>query len=87
MKFAHSKGTQVKLPLCALSGDGRRAISASDDRTLKVWDLGTGKCIATFTSDDRLACCAFSDSLNIILAGDAGGHVHFLRLEEAKSKG
>jgi WD40 repeat protein len=80
------EGHSGEVTAVALSGDGRRAISASDDRTLKVWDLGTGKCIATFTADEKVACCAFSDRLNMILAGDAGGQVHFLRLEEPKSK-
>jgi WD40 repeat protein len=27
----------------ALSGDGRRAVSASDDNTLKVWDVESGR--------------------------------------------
>jgi WD40 repeat protein len=27
----------------ALSGDGRRAVSASYDQTLKVWDVETGE--------------------------------------------
>ena len=27
--------------------DGRRVVSASDDKTLKVWDVATGKCVAT----------------------------------------
>ena len=27
--------------------DGRRVVSASDDKTLKVWDVATGKCLAT----------------------------------------
>ena len=27
--------------------DGRRAVSASYDGTLKVWDVATGKCVAT----------------------------------------
>ena len=27
--------------------DGRRVVSASDDGTLKVWDVATGECVAT----------------------------------------
>ena len=27
--------------------DGRRVVSASGDETLKVWDVATGKCVAT----------------------------------------
>ena len=30
-----------------MSTDGRRAVSASDDKTLKVWDLETGRAIRT----------------------------------------
>ncbi|MDB6174113.1 MAG: afsR [Chthoniobacteraceae bacterium] len=29
----------------AVSADGRRAVSASDDETLRVWDLETGRCL------------------------------------------
>ena len=31
----------------AVSPDGRRAVSASDDKTLKVWDLETGRELRT----------------------------------------
>jgi len=27
--------------------DGRRVVSGGDDGTLKVWDVATGKCVAT----------------------------------------
>jgi len=70
----------------ALSGDGQIAVSASSDNTLKVWDLETGTCLATFTCDGAVWCCAFSEALNLILAGDAGGHLHFLRLIEPRPK-
>ena len=31
----------------AVTPDGRRAVSASEDRTLKVWDLEQGALLAT----------------------------------------
>jgi WD40 repeat protein len=64
----------------AVSADGRRAVSASEDRTLKVWDLETGALVATFTCDAAARCCAFAGARRIV-AGDAGGRVHFLSLE------
>jgi WD40 repeat protein len=65
----------------AVSADGGLAVSASDDHTLKVWDLETGKALATFTADAALFCCAFA-SHQTIIAGDQGGHLHFLKIEE-----
>ncbi|MFB3082536.1 MAG: WD40 repeat domain-containing protein, partial [Gammaproteobacteria bacterium] len=32
----------------AITADGRRVVSASEDKTLKVWDLETGALICTF---------------------------------------
>jgi WD40 repeat protein len=68
----------------ALSRDGQRAVSASWDNTLKVWDVETGEVTATFTCDGAAYCCAFIGDR--VVAGDAGGHVHFLRLEEPNRK-
>jgi WD40 repeat protein len=65
----------------AVTPDGRRAVSASQDRTLKLWDLDTGGNIATFHCDASAHCCAFADGRRIV-AGDEGGRVYFLALEE-----
>jgi WD40 repeat protein len=70
----------------AVTGDGR-AVSASWDCTVKLWNLETGEVLATFTCDAAANCCTLSDALNLIVAGDDGGHLHFLRLEEPKAKG
>jgi WD40 repeat protein len=61
--------------------DGKRAVSASDDSTLKLWDLETGVALATFHCDASAACCAIADA-HTVIAGDAGGRLHFLRIEE-----
>jgi WD40 repeat protein len=47
----------------ALNGDGRRAVSASDDHTLKVWDVDSGREVRTLEGH--------SDSVNgVALSGD-----------------
>jgi WD40 repeat protein len=47
----------------ALSGDGRRAVSASSDQTLKVWDVETGQALRTLAGH--------TDSVNgVALSGD-----------------
>src|ERR1035437_2630122 len=56
----------------AVTPDGKRAVSASRDHTLKVWDLDTGLVIATFHCDGSAQCCAFVDDHRIV-AGDGGG--------------
>ncbi len=69
----------------AFMSNGRLAISASHDKTLKVWDIKTGGIITSFRGDDSLhACTVLPDGVTIIV-GDATGRVHFLRLEEGKS--
>jgi WD40 repeat protein len=65
----------------AVTRDGRRAISASEGKTLKLWNLQEGNVIATFYCDDTPRCCAFADDDRVV-AGDDGGRVYFLSLEE-----
>ena len=44
--------------------DGRRVVSGSSDNTLKVWDVATGKCVATLQGhSDWVRCgvrCTFA---------------------------
>jgi WD40 repeat protein len=43
--------------------DGRRALSASADKTLKLWDLETGNPLAAFTADSDLFARTMAGSI------------------------
>jgi WD40 repeat protein len=70
----------------AATAHGRRAVSASYDHTLRVWELYTGLLIAAFHCDGPAFCCAFAHEQRIV-AGDAGGRVYILSLEESGARG
>jgi WD40 repeat protein len=55
---------------CEFSPDGRRIVSASRDRTLKLWDVQTGAELATLAGHTReVIACAFSpDGTGIVSA-------------------
>jgi WD40 repeat protein len=62
----------------AVAKDGSRAVSASEDNSLKVWDLECTKCISTFTTEHPLQCCAIDPEGLTVAAGDISGRVHIL---------
>ncbi len=66
-----------------MAPDGCRAVSASDDQTLRLWDLKSGKEIATFTDEDNMASCALLRKTDGRLLPATPGRVHFLRFVEA----
>ncbi len=66
----------------AVSRDGRYIASAGDDHALFLWDIEEGKRVSSFYADHPLTRCIFTiDGLRVI-AGDAGGGVHFLKIDE-----
>lgn len=65
----------------AVTPDGRLAVSASDDHTSRVWRLRDGTLLATFTGEGVGRSCAVASDRSAIVAGDALGRVHVLRLE------
>lgn len=36
---------------------GKYLLSASDDKTLKIWDLKTGRCMKTLEAHDHFVTC------------------------------
>ncbi|KAI8149226.1 WD40-repeat-containing domain protein [Fennellomyces sp. T-0311] len=56
----------------AFSNDGRRFLSASYDRNIKLWDTETGQCIRTFSTGKIPYCVTFNpdeDKQNVFLTG------------------
>ena len=51
-------GHESAVSALALSSDGRRALSAGWDGTLKLWDLASGDCLRTFKADGRMVTAA-----------------------------
>ncbi len=64
---------------CAIDSDGKQAISASLDSTLKLWDLKSKNCLATYFCNGEVTFCAMSPYGQMIVAGDQAGFLHFLR--------
>jgi len=50
------KGHLSAVTCVAISPDGRRVVSGSRDKTLKVWDVATGKCLATLKGHSNSVC-------------------------------
>ena len=85
---ARLTGHAASVRAVALTPDGQRAVSASHDRTLRLWDLDTGAQLATVALDGRLVCVAVvpgddaAAGAVTLLAGDAAGNVYGLRYVE-----
>ena len=62
-RAAHAGRPLWLRPGVAVTPDGKRAVSASEDKTLKVWDLETGRALRTL--EGHSAWCPWR-------GGDAG---------------
>ena len=66
------KGHEALVWDVAITPDGQTAVSASDDKTLKVWDLATGKCRTTLEGHANAiqAVAITPDGLTAVSASD-----------------
>ena len=71
----------------AATPDGSQAVSASDDKMLKVWNLETGMLVADFRADESISTYAVTADGRTFVAVDEAGQVHILRLEKGLPAG
>ena len=66
------KGHEDNVQSAAFSPDGKKIVSASEDYTVKVWDVQTGECIRTLKGhEEYVQSAAFSpDGKRIVSASD-----------------
>ena len=63
-------GHKLGISDVAWSSDSRLLVSASDDKTLKIWELSTGKCLKTLKGHSNYAfCCNFNPQSNLVVSG------------------
>jgi WD40 repeat protein len=68
------------LGVCFL-GNSKLVASASKDHSVRVWDIGCSKPIASFHTDRPITCCTFFPKRGRFVVGDTSGNLHFLQLE------
>jgi WD40 repeat protein len=56
------KGHTDAIRAVTVTPDGLRAVSASRDQTLRIWNLETGKEIATFTGVGDMNSCTIAQT-------------------------
>ena len=60
--------------------DGRRALSWSDDRTLRLWDLRTERQLGCYFADAAVTAVTLQPRTGRVFVGDALGNVQILRI-------
>jgi WD40 repeat protein len=84
-------GTQVgeenQVYACAFSPDGRHILSAASDTSLKIWDVETGKEIATLSGhSSRVEDCAYSPDGRRIVSAASDSRPGDVRIWDARSR-
>jgi WD40 repeat protein len=70
------RGHSQPVNACAIDPFGARFVTASDDATLKLWDLSAGRELLTLQSAGRsVTACAISPDGNVIVSGNQSGEL------------
>jgi WD40 repeat protein len=67
------QGHTDEISAAAYSPDGKRIVSASEDKTLKIWDAHSGEELSTLRGHaDNITCVAFSPDGKRVASGSRG---------------
>jgi hypothetical protein len=58
----------------------RQVMSASTDRTIRLWSLDTGECLAGLDVEAAITCAAATADGSCLVAGDEAGNVHVMQV-------
>ncbi|MFD7325256.1 protein kinase [Streptomyces sp. NPDC059875] len=78
----HGYGTSMTA-VC-LDADASRAVTATGDRVLRVWDLATGRCVRRFSTNHRVTTLSLSADGRSLLTGGADGSVRLWDLDRGR---
>ncbi|XP_023305270.2 ribosome biogenesis protein BOP1 homolog [Lucilia cuprina] len=53
---------------------GEYVVSGSDDKTVKIWEISTGRCIRTIETDDVVRCVAWCPNAKLSIIAVASGN-------------
>jgi WD40 repeat protein len=69
----------------SLSADGRYALSGSEDKTVKLWDVENGRCLHTFKGPTYVSSVGLSADGRHMVSGDLDHMVSMVKLWDMKT--
>jgi WD40 repeat protein len=80
------RGHQNVIWTLALSPDGNTAVTGSEDKTLRFWNLKTGQEIQRIRADGIFSCARYSPDGNTVFATNWDGKVRIIEIPNFKVK-